>query len=669
MINLDKLNLPFTNILLIITILFIILLIAPIISKALRIPSIIGLIVFGAIIGPNGFGIIPINDGIKILSEIGLIFIIFLAGIELDFNQLKKNKQASIFSGFITATLPSTILFIILFFFFDISLLKSILISLIFSTQTLVAYPIVSRFGLTNNRSSITAIGGTIISDALILFAIGIIVTSHKSPLTITYISKLILNIISFMLIVTFLFPYIVKKIFTKFEDDNYLFFLLILSLVFLSATLAYLVGLEGIIGAFLAGITLNRYIPKTSSLMTNLKFIGNSIFIPCFLFFVGTLVNFKLIFENTNIILFSSMLVIIAITSKYLASYITGKIFNFNKNEIYLLFGLSSTRAAAVIAVTIVCFTENLISSHILNASVLLIATSCIIGSIVTEKACRKLILSKSNIIDTEEELTEKILVPYANPNNINKLLDIAAMQFNLNTQSIIYPLAVITENTEYKQTITTNKTILEKLIQNSYPKYIQFQPTTRIDTNPVSGILRATKELMATTLIIGWTGQKTKFDILGSNIDTILEHTSLQTLVCHINQSVNIFSKLIITVPKNAEFEKGFKKWLFFINSLTKNASFKAVFISNQITCNTLQKISIELNINTSAEYHISNSEQELINILENIYNKNSLIFIISGRNKSISFDISTERILQLVTKPEKNKNFIILFPEEYN
>ena len=670
MIDLNKLNLPFSNLIIIVTVLFLILLITPIITKKLRIPSIIGLIIFGAVVGPNGINIISINDGIKLLGEIGLMMIMFLAGIELEFSQLKENKQKSIFFGFITVLLPAIVLFTATYLYYQLSLTTSLLISLMFSSQTLVAYPVVSRSGLSNHTSSITAIGGTVIADAFILFLIGIIISGVKTNLTFNYIITFILSITAFILIVSFLLPYIVKKIFSNFEDTENLFFLLIITTMFLSASLAYLVGLEAILGAFLAGISLNRYIPKTSSLMSNLQFIGNTIFIPCFLFYVGTFINFSLIFDNTSMILFSIVIIIIAIICKYLSSYITGKLFKFKKTEISLLFGLSTTRAAAVIAVAIVCFEENLINNYVLNTAVLLIAVSCIFGVIITERACRKILLAKDNNAAQDYETIENILVPYANPNNINILLDVAATQLNSTKHSIIYPLAVITENTEYKQTVNTNKNILEKLIKHSYPSYIQFQPSIRIDTNPVSGILRATKELMITSLIIGWTGRTTKFETLGSNIYAILEQTSIQTLICHINNAtISTFSKLIAIVPKYAEYEKGFKKWLFSINSFKKNLSYNTIFISEEATCNSLKETCSNLRINTKSKYIYSNNENETINTLDRIYDKNSLIVIIAGRNKSISYNTSTDHILRIISQSEKNKNFIVLFPEEYS
>ena len=278
-------NLPFKIPTLIITVLLVSLLVAPLISRTLKFPSIIGLILAGAIVGPYGLGILEIGEGIRLLGEIGLVLIIFLAGIELDFNRLQENKQKSVVFGLITLSTPFIFGFFVLHYFLEFQAFEASLVALMFSTQTLVSYPIVSRLGLANNRSSITAIGGTIIADAVILFTVGILIAANKASLTFDYFFIMFVEIIVFLAIVSFVFPRIVKYTFRRTEDEHYFYFTLIFALLFISATLAHIAHFESIIGAFLAGIVLNRYIPKKSALMSNLQFAGNAIFIPCFLF------------------------------------------------------------------------------------------------------------------------------------------------------------------------------------------------------------------------------------------------------------------------------------------------------------------------------------------------------------------------------------------------
>ncbi len=661
-------DLPFKIPTLIITVLLVSLLLAPLVSRTLKFPSIIGLILAGAIVGPHGLGLLEIGEGLKLLGEIGLVLIIFLAGIELDFNKLQENKQKSIVFGLITLSTPFIFGFLVLHFFLGFHVFESSLVALMFSTQTLVSYPIVSRLGLANNRSSITAIGGTIIADAAILFTVGILIASNKSTLTLEDFLVMFAEIIAFLVVVSFVFPRIVKYTFKHIEDENYFYFTLIFALLFVSATLAHMAHFESIIGAFLAGIVLNRYIPKKSALMSNLQFAGNAIFIPCFLFFVGTFIDFNLIFDGYTTIKIAIVLIVIAILTKYIAAFITGKIFKFSKNEILLLFGLTNSHAAAIIAVVMICYSEGIIDSTILNAAVLLVAVSCIISSFVTERAGRKLVLSEKSDIIEEKDISEKILVPYANPNNITKLLDIAVSQFDMSLLTTIYPLSIFTENdSQYRNKFSNNQNIINNIISNNYPDDIRFNVISRLDTDPVSGILRAIKELMATTLVIGWTGRQTKFETLGKNIDLILEKTDLQTLVCHIKQPLNIFTKLYILVPEHVEYEKGFHKWLQLIHHMSGNIGGSVIFISQESTSITLKKFCQKWKINLSANYVIKENIEVLENFLDSILDNNSLLFFILAREKSVSSDSSMDELLRFISTKEQDKSFIILVPEQ--
>ncbi len=674
MIDFSHITLPFTLPVIIVTILFLIFLVIPILFKKIHVPSIIGLIISGTVFGQYGLNLIPDDASIKLLGEIGIVFIMFLAGIELDFNQIKENKQKSVVFGFLTFAFPLTIGLIIYHFALGYSFLPAVLIALMFSTQTLVSYPIVSRLGLANNRSSVTAVGGTIITDTLVLLAVGILITAVKSEMTAEYFIYLAIAVALFIFLVAAVFPFIAKIFFKYMEDDNYAYFTLIIALLFLAGTLAHFVSLEPIIGAFLSGIALNRYIPKNSALMSNLQFAGNAIFIPCFLFYVGTLIDYSVVFNGYKTIEVTVILTVTALVAKFIPAVITGKIFNFTKNEIILLFGLSSSHAAAVIAILIVGYDIGIVDNSTLNATVLLVLLTCIVSSLVTERTGKKIVLTANMKIGEQDDGTEHIVVPYANPNNINKLLDLAVAGIE-DRQSIIFPLTIVMENDkQYQKTININKKIIQDITNKLYSKEIIITPISRIDTNPIPGILRTIKELTATTLVIGWTGRQTKFETLGSNIDMILETTDLQTIVCHINESLSIFTNLTVVVPEHVEHEKGFKKWFAFIATVSKNIGCNVTFISKKTTGEMLQNHCQNWKLNQSANFIIMETFPEVMDFLA-IPKKNTLMMFIFARDKSISFDTSMKDFIKYVSRIDVRRqnhsdyNFAILIPEQYS
>ncbi len=658
--------LPFQLSVEIVCVLFFVFWIVPVVSKKIKVPNIILYITFGIIIGPYGLGLVNNDERIKLLADIGIMLIMFLAGLELNPAQIKSNKKNTIVYGILTTIIPIVIGFSIFYFILNYEMSTSILVSLMFSTQTLVSYPIVSRLGLITKRSVITAVGGTIISDSVVLFSIGIVVASSKGSLSIEYLLEFVLLIVGFIVIVLFLFPLVVKRYFSKIEESVYGSFSLVIFFLFLAGSIAHLVGLEPIIGAFLTGITLNKYISKNSSLLSNLHFVGNSIFIPVFLFYVGMLINYQSVITDSNTLLIAAILVVIALPTKLFPAFISGKIFNFSYNEIGVLFGLTSAHAAVVIATALIGYNIGIISIHILNATVLLILISCIFSSIVTERYGKKLVL-ESPLIDIDEDANERVIVPYANPETINKLLAIAVNFTYPNPNTIIYPLTIVQENNEqYRETILINKKKITEFTNSKYSKDIRFNPVSRIDINPVMGINRALKELSSTMLIIGWPGNIHIWNILGKYIDVILEENDIQTVVNHINQPLTFFKNIIVDVPENANLEKGFAKWMQHISNLASNTSLPVTFSGSELM---LKNIKAHCNNNLKEfkpTYSIVDSDDRLdyVSKLE----PTTLFIILFARAKSISFESQSEKIINTIKNKKTDLNFIVIVPEQY-
>lgn len=349
-------SLPLKNPVLLFSLILFIILFAPIVLNKLRIPHLIGLIIAGAIIGPNGLNLIARDMSIILFGTVGLQYIMFLAGLEIDLADFKKNSGKSLVFGLLTFLIPMALGTFAGLYVLHFSWATSILLASMFASHTLIAYPIISKLGVSKNRAVNITVGGTMITDTLALLVLAVIAGMQTGEINQEFWIRLGVSVIVFGLVVMLLFPIIGRWFFKRF-DDNISQYIFVLAMVFLGCTLAELAGIEAIIGAFLAGLSLNRLIPHTSPLMNRIEFVGNALFIPFFLIGVGMLVDYKAFIKDWKTIEVAGIMTFVAILGKYLPALITQKIFGFSKDERRLIFGLSNAQAAATLAAVLVGF------------------------------------------------------------------------------------------------------------------------------------------------------------------------------------------------------------------------------------------------------------------------------------------------------------------------
>jgi hypothetical protein len=440
------------------------------------------------------------------------------------------------------------------------------------------------------------------------------------------------------------------------------------MSLLFLAGSIAYLVGLESIIGAFLTGLILNKYITKNSAIMQNFHFIGNAVFIPIFLIYVGMLIDYQAVFNNPRTLIFSGIITISALSAKLFAAFISGKIFHYTNDEICLLFVLYASHAAVVIATALIGYNLGLINISVLNATVVLILISCIVSSYVTEFFGKKVVVASNNLISDDTNEFERIVVPYSNPNNIGKLLDIAVVA-SQNIQNTIFPLSIISDDDEnYRNIVNSNKKIIKEHIDNHYSHSINFDHISCIDINPITGINRAVKELMGTMAVIGWTGHLKRSDVFGDNIDTILTKNDIQMLVCNLKEPVIFYKEMVVVVPENSQLEKGFKKWLLTISNINNNIAAKLSFVCRENTANIIKEMAIEMKIFSAAKFIVKDTLESFIDFSQNI-NKNTLLFFVLSRQDGIGDAHKADKFIRNLNQLEDEINFVIIVPERFS
>lgn len=556
---------PFSSSVLIFSLILGIILLVPIILTRFKIPGIIGLILSGMIIGPHGLFLIQKNSAVDLFSTIGLLYIMFIAGLELDMNEFNKHKYKSAIFGILTFLFPIALGLPVCYYLLGYDFNSSLLISSMFATHTLISYPIVNRLGIAKNQAVAITVGGTILTDTAVLLILAIIAGTASGQASSDVWTRLLISILCFTAVVYFAIPRIASWFFRRLEDEKNAHFIFVLFVVFLTAFAAELAGLEPIIGAFAAGLTLNRLIPHTSSLMNRIEFVGNALFIPFFLISVGMLIDFRVLTNGPQALIVAFALTSVALATKWVAAEASGRIFKFSKDQRQLMFGLSSSHAAATLAVILVGYNIGIIDDHVLNGTIVLILVTCVVASFVTEKAGKQVVLHMDNEPDQIPTTAQRVLVPIANPETMEKLIDFSMLIKSPKDKSPILGLTIVKDDHQAQTRLLQSKKLLDKAIVYAASADQQIEIMSTIDRNVTSGIKRIATEKFITDIVAGWSPQKNLADIIfGQTFDRLVKQTTQTIFITRFTMPLNVHNNIKLICPNFAEREPGFYKWL---------------------------------------------------------------------------------------------------------
>ncbi|WP_437918609.1 cation:proton antiporter domain-containing protein [Sphingobacterium sp. LRF_L2] len=669
---------PITNPVLVFTIILTIILISPIILRPIKVPGIIGLILFGLLFGPHGLNwLAKIDkdtlrgngvDAIDLFSTIGLLYIMFIAGLELDMNEFKKTKNKSIIFGFLTFIIPISIGFPVCYYFLGYSLLPSVLIASMFATHTLVSYPIINSHGISKNEAVAITIGGTILTDTTVLIILAIITGAAQGEINEQFWVTLALSFALFLFIMFGVIPRIAKWFFQKIESEKTGHYIFVLAVVFFAAFLAEIAGLEPIIGAFLAGLALNKLIPHSSALMNRIEFIGNAIFIPFFLISVGMIVDISVLTRGPMALIIAGTLTIVAVTGKFLAATATRLLFKYSKNQRNLIFGLSNAHAAATLAIIMVGYEKEIIDENVLNGTIVLILITCIIASMVTENASKRIVmegLQDDERIERVPEHEELLLIPIANLANMERILDFATLIKSKKSHHPLHILSVVADNEQAERNAISARKNLDNMAKYASGSETEVELITTLDYNIASGIGRTSKELFADCLILGWPSATSFVEkIVGEKTESILNRTDASLFMCRLNAPFLSHKSILIFVPPLAESEMGFEYWMEKIVKLGRELSLPLVFISNARTEVAIQGV-LEL-VQSSVPYSFRNYDDwDNIFGLATFSNADALLVFVSSRYGEVSYRDSFDGLAKRVGRYFQQQNVILIFP----
>jgi len=666
LLNAVDFTLPIADPILKFLLILIIILFAPILLNKIRVPHLLGLIIAGAVVGPFGYNLIDRDSSIIMSGTAGLLYIMFLAGLDIDLADFKKNKNKSIVFGMFTFLIPMILGFFAGHYILNFSILSSVLLASIFASHTLLAYPIISKFGVAQNRAVNITVGGTLITDTSALLVLAVIIGMETGEVNSSFWIRMAIFTAILGAVVVFAFPLVSRWFFKRFQNSvsQYIFVLVI---VFLGAFMAELAGIHGIIGAFLSGLTLNRLIPKTSPLMNRIVFVGNAIFIPFFLIGVGMLIDYRAFFKDFETLKVAAVITILGVTAKYLAALFTQKIFRFSVDERRLIFGLSNSHVAATLAIVTVGHQVGLFGDSVLNGTIVLILVSCTIASFAAQKGATNIALSETKVDVAEEDNDEKILIPVSNSETVKELINLSVMVKTKGAQDNLYALKIVDNNEFSGSTDAEAHKILNKAARIAAATDNHLHELLRYDLSVVNGIVNAVRENRITDLILGLHEKSAiSKSFFGFLTEDILTKCNTTTLIYKSTQPLATIKRHLIMVPPKAEKEIGFPHWLIKVWNISHNTGTKLVFYAHPDTLSYIKKVNEAHPVNCEFIEFTGwdNGWNNGVNLYKEINHNDNLIILFSRKDRP-SYQNSMDKIPVYLDKYFKKNSFILIFP----
>lgn len=667
-------TLPLTDPVLKFLLILVIILAAPLLLNKLRIPHLLGLIIAGAIIGPNGFNLVLRDSSIILSGTAGLLYIMFLAGLEIDLGDFKKNKWKSLTFGMYTFLVPMALGTLVGLYVLNFSMLTSILLASMFASHTLIAYPIISKLGITKDKAVGITVGGTMITDTLALLVLTVIVEMAVGDVDDWFWYRLGAAIILFFAFVMIVFP-IVGRCFFKRCEDNVSQYIFVLVMVFLGAYLAELAGLESIIGAFLAGMALNRLIPSTSPLMNRVEFVGNAIFIPFFLIGVGMLIDYRAFFTNWDTIKVGAVMIVVATVAKFGAAWLTQKTFRMSVDQRRVIFGLSNAQAAATLAAVMVGYNVilgetpagepiRLLNESVLNGTILMILVTCTMASFSAQKGAHNIAM---NDVSEEKEGTgehqERILIPVSYEKNVTELVNLSTAIKSKKNKNGLFALNVINNQASDDKAFKQSKKVLNMAVTTASATDNVLQDLLRYDLNVANAIISVIKEQGITDLVLGLhQGKGVVSSFLGNMTEAILGQSNVTTLIYRPIQPIATVKRHLVVVPARAEKEVGFPMWVNKVWNIIHNSGAKAVFYASEDTTMYLKEIYKKRPI--EAEFSSFDDWDDFL-IMSREIKSDDTLWVVMSRRERLSYHANMSRIPNYLNKYFQSNSFVLVYP----
>ena len=667
---------PITDPTLIFFVVLLIILLAPIVMGKLRIPHIVGMVLAGVLVGKYGLNILARDFSFELFGKVGLYYIMFLAALEMDTEGMKKSKVRLLSYGLLTFILPFLLSYGAGVVLLGYSQKASLLLGCIMASNTLIAYPIVARYGLQQKPSVTLSVGSSMLSLLFSLVFLAGLVASFGTHDGVLFWLWFAVKFAAYCVGMLMFIPRLARWFLRRYSDAV-MQFIFVLSLLFMSAALSQAVGIEGVFGAFFAGLILGRYIPHVSPLMNRLEFIGNALFIPYFLIGVGMLINVGLLFQGGRILWVVFCIVFFGTLGKALAAYATCFGCRLPWSSGHMMFGLTSAHAAGAIAMVMVGMRlvqddgTFLVGDEMLNGVVIMILCSCIISSMLTDWSSRKIILRDKQLPGAEDDRKaddEKILVPVRYPEYADNLVSLSMLMRNSKLNRGLVCLNVVYDDKDMRYNQEQGRRLLEHCLKVAAAADVRMQTQVRIAVNIANGIKHAFNEFQCSEIILGMhMHPEVSQKFWGEFHQSLFNGLSRQIIMARIRQPLNTIRRIQVAVPSRAEFEPGFYRWLERFARLAGNLDCRIEFHGREETLQLIAEYVKNRHHKVRATYVEMKHWNELPQLASAIADDH-LFVVITARKGTVSYKTALERLPEELTRFFSGTNLIIVFPDQY-
>lgn len=656
-------------------IVLLIILLAPILLNKLKIPHIIGMIVAGVIIGPYGFNILDRDSSFAIFGQVGLLYLMFLAGLEIDMFHLRLNMRRGLFFGLLTLFLPLTLGVLSSVYLFGLDWTTSLFLGAMYASHTLLSYPVAARFGVTKTPAVLISIVGTIIAviGALLVLA-GAVNVRNTGYFDLGSMLRLVALMGLYVATVIIVYPYVTKWFFRHYAEKvtQYVY---VLTMVFLSAWGANCIGLEPVLGAFLAGLVLNRFIPVASPVMVSIEFVGNALFIPYFLISVGMMINMHVVF-NVATLKIAGVMLVIAFVSKWLPAYIVQKANGLSVPSRRVMFGLTTAHTAVALAVVTLGHNMGMFDQTVLNATITVILVTCALAPMITSWGAPALKIEMMQEEENQRGLMgvsnagrlriNNTIVPVANDVTARSLIELAMLMRNERGRHEIYALHVRSDNSKSARMLSEDT--LRAAVNIGAAADVKIRTLERYDLNIVTGLLNVIEERDITEVIMGLHRRASFVDsFFGMKVEQLLRSTNRMLIITRCFIPVNTVARIIILVPPKAQYETGFSRWVRGVARLTRQLGCRAVFCCPDEIQPFIRGVLYQANYQVRCEFRTTQDWDDFITMANSI-NDDDLFVVIGARPSSVSFNDDIAEMPQFLQRYFSHSNIVVIYPEQF-
>lgn len=654
-------------------IVLVIILLAPILLNKLKIPHIIGMIVAGVVIGPHGFNILDNDSSFAIFGQVGLLYLMFLAGLEIDMFHLRLNMRRGFIFGLLTLILPLALGVLTSLVLLGLDWTTSLLLGAMYASHTLLSYPVVARFGVTKAPAVLISVVGTIIAviGALLVLA-GVVNVRQVGFFDPTSMVRLVVLMLAYVFVVVYTFPRITKWFFRHYSEKvtQYVY---VLAMVFLSARGAAFIGLEPVLGAFLAGLVLNRFIPSASPVMVSIEFVGNALFIPYFLIGVGMMIDAHVIFRIDTMKVAAVMLAVAGI-SKWLPAWVAQRFNGLSAGSRRVMFGLTSAHTAVALAVVTLGYNMDMFDTTVLNATITVILVSCAAAPMITAWGSTSL---KIEMLHTEDEARGVIsggsrlrvnntLIPVANAVTARALVELAVLMRNDRGKHEIYAMHVRSDNSRKARAVGEES--LREAVRIGSAADVKVTTLERYDLNVVTGILNTLEERDITEVILGLHRRGSFVDsFFGLKVEQLLRATNKMIIITRCFIPVNTVTRIVVLVPPKAQYETGFSRWVRALARLTRQLGCRLVFCCPTDIQPLIRGVLYQANYQVRVEFQTAEDWDDFLAISDSI-NDDDLFVSIGARPSSLSYSADVADMPQFLQRYFSSKNIVVIYPEQF-